>query len=55
MTCQCEGCGAPVEEPTVTCSICGETVPESETSSTLACRACHKTLTLEECRAGVIR
>lgn len=40
---------------TVSCSLCGKTVFESDVCSTLACRACHVTLTLEECLAGVIR
>ena len=33
----------------VECSICSAHVPSTETCSTLACRACHKSLSLEEC------
>lgn len=37
----------------VECSICGAFVPESEVCSTLACRACHKKESLEDCRNNV--
>lgn len=36
----------------VTCSICGSEVPLVDVCSSLACRACHRSLTLEECLAG---
>lgn len=34
---------------TVQCSLCGKTVPESEVCGTLACRACHVSVTFEDC------
>lgn len=36
-------------EKKVQCSICGKMVLESETCSTLACRACHVSITFEDC------
>lgn len=35
---------------TVTCSLCGR--PTTEYCSTLACRACHKSITFEDCVNG---
>lgn len=37
------------EDELVECSLCGKTVPASETCSTLACRACHVSITFEDC------
>lgn len=36
-------------EPTIECSICHKIVPESETCSGMACRACHVSITFEDC------
>lgn len=33
----------------VKCSLCCQEVPESETCSTLACRACHVSISFEDC------
>lgn len=34
----------------VACSLCGSVVPSGETCRQETCRACHKSLSLEECR-----
>lgn len=44
--------GEEMETEMVNCSICGKSVPVSETCRTLACRACHKSITFEDCVAG---
>ena len=36
----------------VTCSICGLRVSRDDVCSTLACRACHKSISFEECVSG---
>lgn len=36
-------------EELVECSLCSKMVPISETCSTLACRACHISVTFEDC------
>ena len=37
---------------TVECELCGETVPESDVCNDLACRACHVSVTFEDCCNG---
>jgi len=36
----------------VNCSLCGELVSIEDVCSTLACRACHKSISFEDCLAG---
>lgn len=38
-----------MDTKTIQCSLCGKTVLESETCSTQACRACHVSITFEDC------
>lgn len=39
-----------MKQPEVNCSLCGK--PTTEYCSTLACRECHKTESLEDCLAN---